>query len=53
LNQKIWHQKKDVGDVVFHTASGSFGFRFGQFSELEKYVNYWLYQVESSKKKWM
>lgn len=53
LNQKFWHQKKDVGNIILHTASGKLTFRFAQFSTLEKYVNYWLYQVESSEKKWM
>lgn len=47
LQQKIWHQKNDIGDLIFHTASGSFSFRFAQYSKLEKYVNYWLYKVES------
>jgi putative membrane protein len=47
IKQKIWQQKNDIGDILFYTASGSFRFRFANYSKLETYLNYWLYQVEN------
>lgn len=51
--QYLWHVKSNVGHVKLHTAGGELEFKFGDFSTIKKYVNYWLYQVETSDKEWM
>ena len=51
--QYLWHETSNVGHVTVHTAGGDMEFKFGDFSTIEKYVNYWLYQVETSNKEWM
>lgn len=48
-----WHVKSNVGHVTLHTAGGDLIFKFGDFTTINKYANYWLYQVESSDKEWM
>jgi len=51
--QYFWHKRSDVGHLILHTASGDIYFRFAKFSELNKQINHWLYQVETSTKYWM
>lgn len=51
--QYFWNKKADVGHVFIHTAAGDLQFKFGNFTEIKKLTNYWLYQVESSHKNWM
>ena len=51
--QFFWHKSSDVGHVIFHTAAGDVYFNFANFSEINRQINYWLYQVESSDKHWM
>lgn len=51
--QYPWHKSVDVGHVDLHTAAGVIHFKFGNYTEIKKLVNYWLYQVESSGKDWM
>lgn len=51
--QYLWHVKSNVGHVTLHTAGGDLDFKFGDFSTINKYANYWLYQVETSEKEWM
>lgn len=51
--QYPWHKSVDVGHVDLHTAAGTIHFKFGNYTEIKKLVNYWLYQVESSDKDWM
>ena len=51
--QFFWHKSSDVGHVILHTAGGDVSFRFANFSEINRQINYWLYQVESSDKHWM
>ena len=51
--QFFWHKPSDVGHIILHTAGGDVSFRFANFSEINKQINYWLYQVESSNKHWM
>ncbi|WP_113663129.1 PH domain-containing protein [Pedobacter nanyangensis] len=52
-SQYPWHKKLDIGHVTFHTAAGSISFGYGNFTEINTLVNYWLYQVESSDEEWM
>lgn len=51
--QFFWHKKADVGHVIMHTAGGDVFFSFANFTQINNYINYWLYQVESSDKHWM
>lgn len=51
--QYPWHVKSNVGHLTLHTAGGDLEFKFGDFSIIKKYANYWLYQVETSDKEWM
>ena len=51
--QYFWHKNSNVGHLTLHTAAGDVHFHFGNFSEIKQLVNYWLYQVETSKENWM
>lgn len=51
--QFFWHKPSDVGHIILHTAGGDVYFNFANFSQINKQINYWLYQVESSDKHWM
>lgn len=51
--QFFWHKPSDVGHIILHTAGGDIYFNFANFSQINKQINYWLYQVESSDKHWM
>lgn len=51
--QNFWHVNSNIGHLVLHTAGGDLVFKFGDFATIKKYVNYWLYQVETSDKEWM
>lgn len=53
LKQPFWYKKADVGHVTLHTAAGDMFFNFGQYSEIEKHVNQWLFEVEVSNQEWM
>ena len=53
IKQYLWHVKSNVGHVTLHTAGNDLVFKFGDFSTINKYANYWLYQVETSEKEWM
>lgn len=51
--QYFWHKSSDVGHLTLHTAAGDVRFHFGNFTEIKQLVNFWLYQVETSKENWM
>jgi putative membrane protein len=51
--QYPWHKKADVGHVNIHTAGGVIHFMYGNFTEIKRLVNYWLYQIESGSEEWM
>ncbi len=51
--QYFWHKSSDVGHLTLHTAAGDVHFHFGNFTEIKQLVNFWLYQVETSKENWM
>jgi putative membrane protein len=51
--QYPWHKSVDVGHVNLHTAAGILHFKYGNFTEIKKLVNYWLYQIESGSEEWM
>jgi len=51
--QYPWHKSVDVGHVNLHTAAGIIHFKYGNYTEIKKLVNYWLYQIESGSEEWM
>ena len=52
-SQYPWHKNIDVGHLCLHTAAGDIHFKYGNYTQIKKLVNYWLYQVESSNEDWM
>lgn len=53
LTQYFWHKGSDIGIVTLHTAGGTISFGLTDYTRLKQFVNYWLYQVETSPKHWM
>ena len=53
LKQYFWQKWSDVGIVTLHTAGGTISFGLANYTTLKQLVNYWLYQVETTKKHWM
>lgn len=51
--QYPWHKGLDIGHVNLHTAAGTIHFKFGNYTQIKKLVNWWLFQVESSNQSWM
>ncbi|WP_343522218.1 PH domain-containing protein [Pedobacter sp.] len=51
--QYPWHKGVDVGHLSLHTAAGQIHFKYGNYTEIKRLVNYWLYQVEHDNKSWM
>ncbi len=51
--QYPWHKSLDIGHVNLHTAAGTIHFKFGNYTQIKKLVNWWLFQVESSNQNWM
>ena len=51
--QRFWHKEIDLGSVVLYTAGGTLSFTVGNYTEIKKRVNYWLYQIESKNLNWM
>jgi putative membrane protein len=52
-SQLFWHKKADIGSIIIHTAGGDLSFQLGDFTTIKKYVNLWLYQIETSNTNWM
>lgn len=53
ISQFFWQKRTNIGSVVLYTAGGSISFNTTNYSKMNELVNYWLYQVEVSKKNWM
>lgn len=51
--QNFWHQKSNIGHVTLHTAGGDISFKLSDYTFINKHVNYWLFQVETSTNHWM
>ena len=51
--QFIWQKITNIGSVTLSTAGGSISFSTGNYTEIKKLTNYWLYQIETSSKNWM
>jgi len=52
-SQLFWHKKNDIGSLTLHTAGGDISFQLGNFTLIKQYVNYWLYEIETSNSNWM
>ena len=52
-SQLFWHKSADIGYLTLHTAGGNIGFQLGNYTTIKKYVNLWLYKMETSDSNWM
>ncbi len=52
-SQLFWHKPINVGSLTLHTAGGSIAFHLGDYNKIKKYVNLWLYEIETSDSNWM
>ena len=52
-SQLFWHKTPDIGSLTLHTAGGDVHFSLGNFTTVKKYVNLWLYEVETKNSNWM
>ncbi|MFD2433194.1 PH domain-containing protein [Mesonia maritima] len=52
VKQPFWYKKRDLYNVVFHTAGGDLAYR-ALPAEILKEMNYSLYKIETSTKAWM
>ncbi|PRX40515.1 PH domain-containing protein [Salegentibacter salegens] len=52
VKQPIWYKRKNLVNVVFHTAGGDLNF-YAVNRDILQYVNYVLYKAEVSSKNWM
>jgi putative membrane protein len=52
-SQLFWHKKADIGSIKIHTAGGTISFDLGNYTQIKQYVNFWLYQMETSDSNWM
>jgi putative membrane protein len=52
VKQPIWYRRKNLVNVVFHTAGGDLRF-YAVTNDILQYINYVLYKAEVSSKNWM
>jgi uncharacterized membrane protein YdbT with pleckstrin-like domain len=52
-SQFFWHKRADIGSITIYTAGGNVAFQLGNYSEIKRYVNLWLYELETSNSNWM
>ena len=52
-SQLFWHKNLNIGSLTLHTAGGTIAFQLGNFATIKKYVNLWLYEIETSNSNWM
>lgn len=52
-NQFFWQKRLNIGSVYLYTAGGTISFTTGFYNQIAQLSNSWLYQVETSAKKWM
>jgi|GEM_PF-190600 len=50
--QYFWHKKADVGHLILHTAAGLIHFKYGNYTKINRMVNFWTYKIESTKNDW-
>ncbi len=52
-SQLFWHKNTNIGSLTLHTAGGNIAFQLGNFTTIKHYVNWWLYELETSDSNWM
>ena len=52
VKQPIWYKKRKLVNTVYHTAGGDINFN-AVSKEIFPFINYLMYKVESSNRKWM
>lgn len=52
-SQFFWQKRLNIGSVYVYTAGGNIAFTTGFYNEITQLCNEWLYQVETSNKRWM
>lgn len=52
VKQPFWYKRRNLVNIVFHTAGGDVSFKAVSKS-IVPYINYILYKIESTDKKWM
>lgn len=52
VKQPLWYRRRNLVNVVFHTAGGDVSFRAVD-KQILAYINYVLYKAESTGRKWM
>ncbi|WP_310991176.1 PH domain-containing protein [Aequorivita marina] len=52
VHQPLWYRKKNLINLVFHTAGGDISFR-GVNKNILPYINYMFYKIESDLRGWM
>lgn len=53
VSQLFWHKSADIGYLTLHTAGGALSFQLGNYTILKRYVNRWLFEIESGGRDWM
>jgi uncharacterized membrane protein YdbT with pleckstrin-like domain len=53
ISQPVWYKNSDLGDLLIFTAGGQIRVRTYNYTSLKLIVNNILYNVETSKRKWM
>jgi uncharacterized membrane protein YdbT with pleckstrin-like domain len=53
ISQPIWYKNSDLGDLFIFTAGGQIRVRTYDYTALKLILNNLLYNVETSKQKWM
>lgn len=52
-SQLFWQKRFNIGSVYLYTAGGNVAFTTGFYHEIKDLCNQWLYQVETSNRRWM
>ena len=52
VKQPIWYRRRNLVNIVFHTAGGDLKF-YAVSNDILRYINYVLYKAEVSKRNWM
>jgi putative membrane protein len=50
--QPLWYEKKNLVNIIFHTAGGDISFRTVS-KDVLLYINYMFYKIESNSRSWM
>lgn len=50
--QPLWYEKKNLVNIIFHTAGGDISFRTVS-KDVLTYINYMFYKIESNSRSWM